>query len=324
MSRWSPRELPRARRQTLTALDGLRAGLQAGAHAGAYPDRENVLDQIEQAGRHVALLMRCGMYWVTPHMTALAVSAGRTLPEVSFGNIHRPEPIGLLVWDGGAVQSTQQQLKFQDRRLWRQTALGATQPPAPVLPLDAVSWGPHPDGLEVTGWVARDQMVRALAAAGYPTDAPQQAPPLIPDHSTVIPAHSAAHDPAEFDGHQDRALLLTLAAAWQLMQQPTLAERTIRRPDRDDARRAARVGYSDPDVTIVDLRQIYRPQEPRDDEGAGSSRTYRYRWVVSGHWRQQPFGKDRAQRRQQWIPSHTKGPDGAPLLETERVNVWRR
>lgn len=38
----------------------------------------------------------------------------------------------------------------------------------------------------------------------------------------------------------------------------------------------------------------------------------------------QPHGPERALRRQQWIPAYIKGPDGAPLLATERVNVWRR
>jgi hypothetical protein len=45
-----------------------------------------------------------------------------------------------------------------------------------------------------------------------------------------------------------------------------------------------------------------------------------HRWVVSGHWRNQSHGPGREQRRRQWIPAHIKGPDGAPLLATERVN----
>ncbi|GAA3032051.1 hypothetical protein GCM10017559_69080 [Streptosporangium longisporum] len=48
------------------------------------------------------------------------------------------------------------------------------------------------------------------------------------------------------------------------------------------------------------------------------------RWVVSGHWLNQVHGPNRSLRRRQWVPSHTKGPDGAPLLITARVNVWRR
>jgi len=46
--------------------------------------------------------------------------------------------------------------------------------------------------------------------------------------------------------------------------------------------------------------------------------------VVSGHWRKQPYGPEQSLRRQTWIPAYIKGPDGAPLLATERVNVWRR
>lgn len=38
----------------------------------------------------------------------------------------------------------------------------------------------------------------------------------------------------------------------------------------------------------------------------------------------QPYGPGQSLRRQTWVPSHVKGPQGAPLLSTEKVNVWRR
>lgn len=320
MNRWSPRELPRARRQSLNTLHAMHAGVQAGRIE--TPPGSQPADVIEFVGRHIALLMGCEMYWATPEMTALAVSAGRTLPEVCWAEAYRPSVRGLMVWDGGAVLSGKHPAPAP-RHLWPVNAYGTAQAPTVIVPYSAVSWAPHRDGVEITGWTSRHEMIRAFTAAGYPPDDPMRAPVLAPAYNEILPADPSPHDVSELAGHQLEALLLTLAAAWQLMQQPTLAERTILRADRADARRAARSGYSDPDVTIVDLRRLYHPQDP-DASPDGSSRTYSRRWVVSGHWRSQPFGKDRALRRQQWIPSYIKGPDGAPLLETERVNVWRR
>jgi hypothetical protein len=37
------------------------------------------------------------------------------------------------------------------------------------------------------------------------------------------------------------------------------------------------------------------------------------RWIVRGHWRQQPHGADRALRRSQWIEPFWKGADDAPV-----------
>jgi hypothetical protein len=43
-------------------------------------------------------------------------------------------------------------------------------------------------------------------------------------------------------------------------------------------------------------------------------------WIVRGHWRNQPHGKDRAERRRIWIQPYWKGPDDAPrLLREHRV-----
>ncbi|MET7713716.1 hypothetical protein [Streptomyces sp. NPDC005407] len=114
-----------------------------------------------------------------------------------------------------------------------------------------------------------------------------------------------------------------LAAAWLLIQQPLLIDRTRERADKPTRRAHTRDGMPDPEVTIVDLRRQYVPQD-QDPDGEGDGRRYRHRWVVSGHWRDQAHGPDRSLRRKTWIPAHMKGPEGAPLLATEKVNVWRR
>ena len=37
------------------------------------------------------------------------------------------------------------------------------------------------------------------------------------------------------------------------------------------------------------------------------------RWLVRGHWRQQPCGAGHAERRPTWILPHLKGPERKPL-----------
>jgi hypothetical protein len=49
-----------------------------------------------------------------------------------------------------------------------------------------------------------------------------------------------------------------------------------------------------------------------------------HRWWVSGHWRRQPCGPGRRERRLTYIAPHIKGPEDKPLDVRPTVNVWRR
>ena len=129
---------------------------------------------------------------------------------------------------------------------------------------------------------------------------------------------------AELDRNLPALAATTLAAAWLLMEQPTLVERRLAEPDKHTARAYQRCQQPLPGVTIIDLRSAYAPDQREETGSDPAGRRYRHRWVVRGHWRYQPYGPEHSLRRKQWIPVHLKGPDGAPLLVTEKVNVWRR
>lgn len=45
------------------------------------------------------------------------------------------------------------------------------------------------------------------------------------------------------------------------------------------------------------------------------------RWVVDGHWRHQPCGPAKVERRLTWIDAYLKGPDGLPLKEGRKKLV---
>lgn len=63
------------------------------------------------------------------------------------------------------------------------------------------------------------------------------------------------------------------------------------------------------DVRVVQLRRA-----EGGSHGAGEGH-FTCRWVVGGHWRQQPCGVARADRRLTWVHPYLKGPDGMPLRE---------
>jgi hypothetical protein len=116
--------------------------------------------------------------------------------------------------------------------------------------------------------------------------------------------------------------VLFVLAAWALMNQPGLASRAIAERDPKIARQYRRERRDHPDVTIVDLRRLRHPADP--DDVPEMTRTYTHRWVVDGHWRNQPYGPGRVSRRKIWIAPYVKGPDDGELIHTEKVHVWRR
>jgi len=53
----------------------------------------------------------------------------------------------------------------------------------------------------------------------------------------------------------------------------------------------------------------------------GSTVEWSHRWLVRGHWRQQPYGPQRKLRRMTWIDPFVKGPEDKPF--DERTTIWR-
>lgn len=112
---------------------------------------------------------------------------------------------------------------------------------------------------------------------------------------------------------EDRRLL---AALWLLANEQLIARPETLVVDRAARRRADRAGVAQPaTVRVVTLRRAATesssPENPAGMPGAPLNRTAR--WVVAGHWRWQPVGPHRADRRLTWVRPHLKGPEGAPL-----------
>lgn len=259
----------------------------------------NEADVTERIASH---LKAAELYWASEDMAALAMSSGSQLAAARWATADRPSPCGLIYFDGG---------------------IGTVQVSGNLSgPVQALVWGPGPDGtLLVTHLMTREQFM-----GDSQVRFPEAVPPLIAIREARLPVTAEPVPFADLPAHEGMKpplpIISALAAAWHLMQQPQLAERRQAEPGKADARSLRRADLPVDPVTLVSLRRQYVPQTRETDPSGG--RTYRHRWVVSGHWRDQPHGPDRVLRRKTWIPAYVKGPDGAPLLSTERVNVWRR
>jgi hypothetical protein len=114
---------------------------------------------------------------------------------------------------------------------------------------------------------------------------------------------------------EDRKLITAL---WAITRTPivSLVQEHVHR---STARRAKRKGF-DPAVRVLTLHGPRLDQGTVEAHGTGT-RDWQHSWVVSPHWRWQPFGPGRTQRRLILIGAYKKGPDDKPLLGAERV--WR-
>ena len=287
-----PSQLPRLRRQTLRHLND-----------PSYPLREKTRQDITEGLDALASSMEEGdLFWVGKDMAALSMHSGGQLAAARWATADRPSPCGLLFWEDG---------------------IGHMDAQGVQIPVEACVWGPH-DG-EMLLWLlmSRGRLAAEVERIGRYTIVTEQIPPLIPIYGATIPITTEPLSFAEIDPELPQPVVAALAAAWLMMQQPLLIDRTRERADKPTARAYARDGLPAPEVSIVDLRRQYTPQD-RDPDAGTDQRTYRNRWIVSGHWRNQAYGPERSLRRQTWVPAHMKGPEGAPLLTTEKVNVWRR
>lgn len=300
-----PRDLPRRRNLTLKRLNDPANPLRA------QTGKENQ-SGLDALARH---LRAAELYWVSAPMAALGMSAGAQLDELDANPETRPAGCGLIAFDGGIGN-----LPLPGG--W--AGIGPDRRPLHVpldhLPVSVLSWGPYEGEVLVWAFTDRREMRDALASHGAEL-VEDSLPPLIPTLAAGLPIQPVRPDDASLGRLQPAAR--ALVASWLLMQQPTLADRTTTRPKKSERGETLRLGLPDPEVSVVDLRRQYVPDD-REETGETGGRRYRHRWVVSGHWRDQAHGPHRSLRRKTWIAAHVKGPDGAPLLATERVNMWRR
>ena len=104
-----------------------------------------------------------------------------------------------------------------------------------------------------------------------------------------------------------------------LMKQ-TLVKTVPERPDRAARRRLkkAKSPLATKTVKVVKLRRIVHREA---SDGDGQPVDWSHRWVVNGHWRQQPTNDG---PKRIWIMPFVKGPEDKPLVLKETVHVLER
>lgn len=326
------RHLPEVRAELAFWLsdDGPGGGPETWS-ANLPPDRAS---QERLAAADWSLALRASqLFYASTDMTRLAVSAGLALPSYRLHPEDLPATHGLIVWEDPVTDSAE----------------GGEYTAAP---LTAASWAVRGGGVHVRTWCTREKWI-AAQIPGDPrtglrdlthteirrlrTRYPQ---PIVNLFATYLPFGrvpgwlaaspkdtsglsiaaiedlNRAHDRSQ---QAERALIVT----WLLMGQ------TLVRQERVEAPKSAvkHIRRLDPalltSARYVQLRHRSVHAEERGSvEGAGGS--YHHRWVVRGHWRNHWYPSRQAHR-PIWIDDHWKGPEGAPILDPDKlVSVLRR
>lgn len=87
--------------------------------------------------------------------------------------------------------------------------------------------------------------------------------------------------------------------------------------DRASRRAAQQAGVTPRECNIIVLRRAQSCALPTN--GSQADTPWSCRWWVAGHWRQQPCGEGRAERRPTWITPYIKGPEDKPVKPTSRL-----
>lgn len=319
---WSARAVPVMRRQLAADLylsaDHLESRWDRAQSRWDRAQRRHPHGTLSDAANHIEAERRwaqqaegADLYWVTGDMARLALDASQDIPDFSADQL--PVPNGLLLLADPLPEVLVPPSTYLTGGVrWQGT-----------VPVWGLWWHPVEGG----GATSVQVLTRR---AGLPKPMLHGPGQLQPVFGPTVPWR----DPVDFAAMSGKlrdtegavmpdeslGVLAVLGAMAVMMMTPTVAER--RMLDARTGRVADRVPDARPDnlVTTVDLRPL---RHVTDEPGEGG-RVYRHRWIVRGHWTHQPHGPGGSHRKLIYRAPYIKGPDGAPLLVSEKVMVWRR
>lgn len=111
------------------------------------------------------------------------------------------------------------------------------------------------------------------------------------------------------------ARFLLAGLAWLKQRVAVTSDEPVERHRRKEVKRVIKREVNT--VRVVSLRRAERTTSSSTSEH--EHREFSVRWVVSGHWRNQPCGPKSSDRRLTYILPYVKGPDDAPLKTTTKV-----
>lgn len=306
-------------------------------------------DAEREPGYHQRTLADAQLWWVSAEMCALLAAAEASVPDdTRLDATLVPSPRGLVVFEhtlsGHDAQADRtvhvDAMTWGPVRLAKMEALsdGSVRVAEPRELLDAIgmtSYRRHnaDDGLSAEELA---QVLRTGAIAQAQMDEPDidaNGNVSVRLHGDVwgwlgrgdwLAGTAVAHRETCYSELSFASIVedrRRLAALWLLIAQPGMTTVRESHGDRAEHRRAQRAGRAAPTVCIVDVARAHRRPTTGDD--SDGHRHVGVRFPVSGHWRRQAYGPERAYRRPTWIAPHWRGPDDAPLSNVEHVRVLR-
>lgn len=260
------------------------------------------------------------LYFVTNPMTQVVNQAAAAMPPYRLHPDDLPSPQGLLVWDGQPVPPP--------RDSSAPIVGGSDESGGLADPhIRAVLWG-HTEsrlgpGILVTTLVDTDTLLDDPDyQARWRPDDYRRSPHLRRDFGPLIFGDQHLLRYADLpDTLVRNRRVASILTTWLLMGQRITI--TTREPvSRQIRKQYTRDGRPEPLVRSVTLRRASNPTRS-DPDGQGSLRQYHHQWIVGGHWRNQWY-PSRGEHRPFYIAQFVKGPEGAPFIGGERVNVLRR
>lgn len=263
------------------------------------------------------------LYFVTPQMTGLVSQAAQGMPYYQVHEDRLPSRSGLVVF-GDTVCDVPQEMLLPRQRVLVNAAFWTTVPniiDSPGLMLVTLQ---DTDVLLATQPVVTVSDPRGLRRVH--ADISATLGPLSYHEEYPMPFGDRPYG-APDDTRVQNAAVAAMICTWTLMGQRITVTRDEPLP-RALRRQYAREGRPEPVVRTTTLRQsaqTHQDSQVRDPNAPG--RVYTKRWVVSeyAYWRNTWYpSKDRHEQQLVLVPSYVKGPEGAPLIGGDRVNVLRR
>lgn len=256
--------------------------------------RQTAETEIEKLHHAHSLLSSASLWWVSTDMVNLALDASQDIPQAFWREIF-PGFSGFMGFEGelppvriGGERSHLKKIGMPD--------MGTAKP-------IALSWNTLPGG---GGWEI--EIFARSKTLPKELQTPHELSPIARIHtpqSTV------------FEGQEVDGVTAFIAAAFTLMLEPKVVSKRIMDPKTGGTPKTATLR----NVILIDLRPLKTITEATDDK---SNREYHHRWAVRGHWRNQAVGEGRSERKLTWVSGYLKGPENAPIIRSEKVNVWRR
>lgn len=183
----------------------------------------------------------------------------------------------------------------------------------------------HRNFLLVYGADPRHRVDTLIFASGFTEDSIQAYLLRRKDfHGITLSIEDARRDAPSYNmavafGDGAQHLVDVFRATWALLNEPVEREVSATTLSQSPIRTGKGRRARDVNVSVIDVRRSTTTRSAP----SGRVVEHDHRWERIGHWRMQPFGKGRTERRRIWIDPVVCGPPDKPLIVRPKVSVLR-